>query len=547
MKLSDIEHTIDPIILKRGMGYLNYENLKSVKKESNQLYRFVIKGSAVYTVQVALEKDTDTIFDSTCTCPYDKGPYCKHQAAAFIYIRLKQDEQSEKKQEKKLYSIFSKLDRGQLINILMILFKRYPSERDKLISTFHQTSKNKAMPDKELITDVIDAAKGDGEFIAYYDTLELTDDLHNILELIEAAEDSFEKLTTLIFFYKEATQLIDCCDDSGGSVGILLDDILDVLSSSLSGTIFIDKLEQLKLIRELRKILSYGVFRTWTDYGSQLLSIFLMRLDNIEVRTDFISLIDYMIDKLNPLEKDIMLPRLLLIKAAVFKAYESEEDYIAFLTQHKALTTVRQSLMHHLLEKNAFKQVLNQLDEMRKEGADTHTFGLLEIAYEAHRGLDNQQQLSQVAVELILFGKVAYYEQTKELVSDQDGFYQSVTSALRARQPHPILSGVYKTILLLEEDWSGLLELAQLTPSLIEAVAPLLKTHYPEEISSLYTRYLLDYADTLSTRKEYKKLAAKLIQYGQVLGEEKRADLIETIKDAYPRKKALIEELGKVS
>ncbi|MCC5890618.1 MAG: SWIM zinc finger family protein [Alkalibacterium sp.] len=547
MKLSDIEKALDPVILKRGMGYLNYENLKSVKKENNQLYRFVIKGSEVYTLHVALEEDKDTIFDTACTCPYNKGPYCKHQVAAFLYIRLKQDQAVEKKQEKLLCGIFSKLDRGQLINILLILFKRYPSERDKFIGTFHKSTKKKALPDKELITDMIDTAKGDGEFIAYYDTLDLTDDLQNLLELINEADESYEKLATLIFFYKEATQLIDCCDDSGGSVGTLLDSILDVLSNALTATIFSDKLEQLKLMRELRKTLSHPVFRSWTDYGSQLLSIFLSRLENIEVRAEFIALIDYMIDQLNPLEKDIMLPRLLLIKAAVFKAYEKEDDYLEFLNRHKALATIRQSLMHHLLEKNAFRQVLNQLEEMAKAGENIHTPNLLEIAYEAHRGLGNHYDLIQNAVKLILLGKVAYYEQTKDIISDKEAFYYTVKQALKEELPNVHVVNTLKQILLIEEDKNELLELVKVNPSLIVELAGTLKETDEDETADLFKAYILESADSFSGRKEYQQLAQMIVYFGQLFGTEAREEVIVEVKETYPRKKALIDELGKVS
>ena len=203
--------------------------------------------------------------------------------------------------------------------------------------------------------------------------------------------------------------------------------------------------------------------------------------------------------------------------------------------------------MHFLLEKNQYQNVLKLLSEMKERGQQTDTTTTLQYAYEAYRGVGNEDQTLETAIQLILKGKEDYYQQTKEVVSNPNLFYHKVKTALRARQPDFILTGVYKNILILEEDWSGLLELVGIKPAVIEAVAPLLKPHYLKETETLYTRYLLDYADTLSKRKEYKKLATKIRQYGQVVGVVKQNELADTIKEAYPRKNALIEELDKVS
>lgn len=547
MKLSNIEEHIDPMIFKRGIGYLNYDNIQSVKKETDQLYRFLFKGSAYYEVAVTLAEDLDTIGKTACSCPYNQGPFCKHQVAAFLYIRIKMNDKKENEEMQELTNLLEQLDRDRLMSLLLILFRRYPSERDKLMGTVKKSGKpSEPLPPMYAIVDIIEAAKDHTGFISYYDTMDLTDELQELLEQIEETDPTYDKLKTLLFFYTEATQLIDCCDDSGGSVGTLLDSILDTLNDTLNIYVFSDKEEQLTLLADVRETVKQPVFKAWSDYAIQLLSQFVSILSVPEVREAFQRIVDNKIDGLDDLEREYVLPQLLLIKAAVIKLYESDEAYVDFLNQHKEFYQITESLMHFLLEKNQYQNVLKLLSEMKERGQQTDTATTLQYAYEVYRGVGNEDQTLETAIQLILKGKEDYYQQTKDVVSNSKAFYQKVKTALRARQPDFILTGVYKNILIMEEDWSGLLELVGVKPAVIEAVAPLLKPHYPKETDTLYTRYLLDYADTLSTRKEYKELAAKLRQYGQVVGEEKRDDLVETIKEAYPRKSALIEELEKV-
>lgn len=548
MKLSDIEEHIEPIIFKRGIGYLNYDNIQSVKKETDQLYRFIFKGSAYYEVVVTLKEDLDTIEQTECSCPYDKGPFCKHQVAAFLYIRIKMNDKKENEEMQGLTDVLAQLDRDRLMSLLLILFRRYPSERDKFMGTVKKSGKKEdPLPPMYTIVDIIEAAKDHTGFISYYETMDLTDELQDLLEKIEEANPTYEKLKTLLFFYTEATQLIDCCDDSGGSIGILLNSILDALNNTLDTYVFSDKEEQLTLLVDVRETVKQPVFRAWSDYAIQLLSQFVNILSVEDVRLTFLDIVDEKIESLDDLEKEYVLPQLLLIKAAVIKLYESDEAYVEFLNKHKEFHQITESLMHFLLEKNQYQNVLKLLAEMKERGQQTDMTTTLQYAYEAYRGVGDEEKTAEVAIELLLRGEQDYYQQTRDVVSNPKVFYQKVKDALRARQPDLILTEVYKNILIMEEDWSGLLELVGIKPSVIVSAAPLLKPHYPKETDTLYTRYLLDYADTLSTRKQYKQLAVKIRQYGQIVGVVKQNELVETIKEAYPRKSALIEELGKVS
>lgn len=78
MRLTMFEDTIDPVILKRGLDYHRREKIMTVKKQSETTFKFQVSGAKNYIVSVVFDEDHDTISNTQCSCPYDRGPYCKH-------------------------------------------------------------------------------------------------------------------------------------------------------------------------------------------------------------------------------------------------------------------------------------------------------------------------------------------------------------------------------------------------------------------------------------------------------------------------------------
>lgn len=86
MNLQDLELLMDEKILARGYDYYAKGRIISVEETDKNVYRAEVEGSELYSVEVELD-DEGGILDSCCDCPYDRGEYCKHQAAVFFALR----------------------------------------------------------------------------------------------------------------------------------------------------------------------------------------------------------------------------------------------------------------------------------------------------------------------------------------------------------------------------------------------------------------------------------------------------------------------------
>ena len=72
---------------------------------------------------------SDKIRSTHCTCPYDWGGDCKHIIAALLYLCHRRDEID---QRPALAELIAKLDREQLVEILLDLSASYPAIVDDI-------------------------------------------------------------------------------------------------------------------------------------------------------------------------------------------------------------------------------------------------------------------------------------------------------------------------------------------------------------------------------------------------------------------------------
>lgn len=82
MNIKNFENHINNTILDQGYDYYLEGNVVEVYEQNKNEYLFYIKGSDDYEVLIEIGDEGD-IFHSECNCPYDFGPVCKHETAAY--------------------------------------------------------------------------------------------------------------------------------------------------------------------------------------------------------------------------------------------------------------------------------------------------------------------------------------------------------------------------------------------------------------------------------------------------------------------------------
>ncbi|OJF94025.1 SWIM zinc finger domain-containing protein [Alkalibacterium sp. 20] len=191
MKLSNFEKSIDPVILERGQAYYNNRFIESIDQFNSSHYIVKITGSKHYTVELKLAADLDTVKDISCDCPYNRGPYCKHIAAALYQLTEKETTTRHQESEVDAQVILESLDKAELVSMLLGLFKTYPFEKDTYLFKYSEETSNAVGPTyfKQKIDEVISSYVHPYQIIGYYDTMHLTDQLEDILDVIAEVKD----------------------------------------------------------------------------------------------------------------------------------------------------------------------------------------------------------------------------------------------------------------------------------------------------------------------------------------------------------------------
>ena len=83
MILTNFMAEIDSAVVMRGGMYYEEGRVVNFGRTETGRYAAVVRGSRDYWVQVGRDAKGEIVY-SNCDCPYDDGPYCKHEVAVVL-------------------------------------------------------------------------------------------------------------------------------------------------------------------------------------------------------------------------------------------------------------------------------------------------------------------------------------------------------------------------------------------------------------------------------------------------------------------------------
>lgn len=129
MKLDIFEKEIDPKIVSRGQQYFAEGMVSEIWQPADSIYRAVVDGAEPYDVEIHMASEGE-VESAVCDCPYDWGPYCKHEVAVLLAIRghLQSDRSWPSQQtgtKQGLRRRLEALGKDELVDLLLEFAKDY--------------------------------------------------------------------------------------------------------------------------------------------------------------------------------------------------------------------------------------------------------------------------------------------------------------------------------------------------------------------------------------------------------------------------------------
>ncbi|NMD72609.1 hypothetical protein HHO41_20435 [Bacillus sp. DNRA2] len=553
MNLHSFQQLIDETILDRGHDYHLNGKIIELQRSVDGDFIFQALGSEDYDVVVKIDGD-GTILYSSCDCPYDYGPICKHEVAAFydIFERFnnngfKNEKQTVALQRLTLSEVLQNLSKNELIKIIEDIANEDTVLEERLIFTYSKADHAQEIKAcKRLIANIVDKYLRKEGFITYRNAFPFTNELGGVLEKAVRSNDPLLSIDIAFLVLNEGIAAFGYADDSDGDIGLLVNGTIEVIDKIVQNSVDSGSDVKADLFNKLMKQSESSVFEGWEEFRTELLRIGFNFAENEQLRNSLRIMIESFIT--NEENDRYQNEDLLKIVFDLIKGYGSEQEAEQFITNHLQYKTFRELLIKTLMdEKNYLKVIEVALEAEQK---DSQFAGLVtnwkRVRYEAYKQLSKREEQFTLAMELFLGGDFNFYKELKELNHEDDElFYHRLKGKLK-------LNGgwkgrdLYLRLIQEENDVEELLDFVRNNPVYIEEYAELLAGPYKEDVINIYQQFIHWRASHSSNRKNYQDVCRKIKKFSKIAGKDMQAKLVTELRFANLRRPAFLDELSKL-
>lgn len=559
--LNEFEQYISETILARGLSYFKNGHVQEPDVLSPGEYEFIVQGTENYTVRISLSNNTITEY--VCNCPYDRGPVCKHVAAAIFYLQQdklqisKKSNKAKSKPRKKRKTIADQvndlLDRAPHEELKQFIREKTQQDRtfrNMFLATFAHltTSESKAMYAKQ-VKSILQAASDRHGFIdwsaARYVGLAVEQLLDTARKQMEAKNyQSAFFISTAVM--EQMTKALQFADDSNGDIGGCIEGGFEILN----------QLAQIRNNEPLRKqIIDYcfaafdkGIYKGW-DWHIGILRIAAHLVQTEEEANRIFEQIE------NALRSEYEKEEAQSIKYEVLLRVKGQAEANQYLKQHIVNPNLRREAIQQAINQKNYEKA-NKLaqdgiehDMKDKPGLAKEWYDwLLKIAQKQ----GNTEKIIEYARYLLIDNfrnEQDYYQILKESVEPENWreFIEKVVEDISTKKrwlDTDLISQIY----IREQWWDRLMEMIKKAPGLrtIERYEKYLSKDYSNEIVDMYADGIMKYIDENVGRKHYQSACRYLRRMIKLGGRDKANSTISILREKYPQRRALLEELDQV-
>lgn len=545
MDRKDWKELFAPRILQRGLAYYR-EGAVEMLQRKGDVVNAVVLGRERYRVEIGLKGDEIT--DWSCDCPYaSEGTPCKHMAAVFYGLddADRKEAPGPREGQRSIRALIEGMDPEQAQALLLRLAERDTAVAEQIRSATEPPSKQQVQRWKRQIARLLRrAAEGHGyiEYDRAWDTMcELDDLLSDTTGQLLAAGYVWEAFSLTGYGFQAAAQCD--MDDSDGGLTMLAETCLGLWRAQIEAAAPDLRRRMYQWFQE--------VCRTSDDLCQELSWEAQQELFHApEFLRSNIAQLDRMIreEQARPDRGYSRLPQLVIQKLERMEELGlPREELQQVEREHRDLPNVRRRVISRLLEGKQYSEAASLLRESKEldrkwpglvSGYSQELIGLYEETGQTEKLLDELQfQVFQCGQH-----DLAYVKKLKEQTSS------SRWPELRER----LLAGktlhddLREAFLAQEGLYARLMDRVAALESLqtLDRWEDVLRPQFPERMRDAYIQCLDARMRLASDRKQYAAAISYLKKLRTYPG-GKDAALARRWRTAYPRRRSMLDELGK--
>ena len=571
ISLQHFESVIDRGVLSRGREYFDNGSVCRLKKIKSGEWVASVHGTEAYNVRVSL-KDSD-VYAHSCSCPYDRGPVCKHVVAVLFAIRKYQNGSSDFKEERNrkfkkskpvkssddsFEEVISRLPRKGLNTILVDYAGREPDFIEHVFAhRILQAPASEKEEYRQVIRNAVSNVRDRHGFIGYWQASRAVEGADMVLEKAQeflTKKQPDRALTIFQCVLEEMIPLLQEADDSNGEIGSIIEESLEGLSECAHQAK--DAVFHKELFDYLLKECDHSRYEEWDTWRWDILAIAGNVAQTPEESNRLFGKIDEIENRYcqnNDLSRYDS-ERAAIIKLAVIERLGTKKEAEEFLSGHLDCMPLRERAIERALKYKDYELAKKlALDGFTQDKArclpglvNKWTQNLLNIA-EARR---DKEEIKKYALKLFLdTGSFEYYDRYKKcfVVHEWSGEAQRIIDIIKQSKDGRVRASLPE-VYIREKRWPELLNFVRASNSswALESFARYLIARFPDDLVKIYEKVIIDQLAPPMGRGNYQYLCRFLRQLQKLDAKDRVKRLVAELSAKYSNRPAMIEELRRV-
>lgn len=547
LTLGNFETLLDDTILARGKEYFATGHVLDIEADGDQFIAEV-EGSDLYTVTVTLDEEGN-IYETICDCPYDFGPYCKHQAAVLYALREQTTARATKRdpgksKQDQLRAALQARTKDELITLIMSLAKEDRSLAKRLAFEY---SENVAAEAREFMLSYIRRVSRAG-MIPYEYTAEATRGVEIVLERAVDQQNplhAFQLYEAVISVGMELLHMVD--DAADAIVECVSTVIMNIEELAEDSTDTLAETDRRKLFDFIFAEACDTRYDRWDSWRQDLLHACVPFCDLPECRKQLEDYLAMTLDTMPYGERDHEVEVRKLVRMAIINRFDGDQASEAFIEQNLESPDFREMALDRAIQADDYAKVL----EIAQAGikADADRYGLVrrwdDYAYRAYKALGDTENIRSIARKHVLAGQFTLYADLRSTYADSE-WPAALDGLLAEFESERFRSATYVKILIRENLQDKLLAHCRQNPEQIISLYSHFDQSYAAQVNDLFLTTLRAHAKLANSRSKYWRVCQELQTYRKACGAENAARLVQELQDTYRRRPAFLDELSRL-
>jgi hypothetical protein len=364
-------------------------------------------------------------------------------------------------------------------------------------------------------------------------------------EWVRAVEINLCILEEMVEFLQEA-------DDSGGTVGCIIDQVLERVDEIAVRSGRISKADKESIFQLLLDESKQSRYDGWSDWQLTMLESASRLAVTADLHKKWEQHAFQMVTEQSggTGSGDYVAKRVAVMRYHLIQIYEDEVRAGDYLNSHLHFSDFREIAIQNAFH-NGFYDVVIRLAEEGEAQDQANGFpGLVKQwkkhRYEAYCRSGQLEFQRKLGVELVLDGDYSYYKPLKETYPATE-WRLIYLEMLQKLEKDNWPGNIYTRILVEEQEYSRLLVYVKRQPSRIEEFHSHLNQHFPMEVKELFQIHIEAEADRATTRKYYENVCRIILLLQKAGGKEEAQQVARLLLAKYPKRSAFRDELLKLN